>query len=162
VGSPNHAQKIRCRIPTRGAAADYVHAAAKWVKPNTGVICIAETARTEGEQGMRTAIQETQLQVLRRLDVITRTGLPPRFSIWVLNKPVPTHGASSNDMANNSFPIETMTIRNHHDQTRTLQYVDAMERMGWVDFEQTRQKRKQPLDSTTTTTTTTTTAPVHG
>jgi tRNA1(Val) A37 N6-methylase TrmN6 len=88
VASANHSQKIRCRIPTRGAAADYVAAAARLIKPNNlGVICIVETARPEGEQGMRQAIHEHGLIVVRRLDVITRTGLPPRFSCWVLTKP---------------------------------------------------------------------------
>ena len=41
-----------------------------------------------------------------------------------------------------SFPIETLTIRNK-DQSRTIEYVDALDIMGWVDFEQTKEKLKQ-------------------
>ena len=160
VASENHSQKVRCRIPTRGAAADYVTAAARLIKPG-GIICIVETARKEGEEGMLQAIHENRLKVLKRLDVITRTGLPPRFSCWVLtnnNKKQIKNDQLTNDKNEKpdssntidetfvnqqenevNFCIKTLTIRNK-DQSRTLEYVDAIENMGWVDFEQTREK----------------------
>ncbi len=160
VASENHSQKIRCRIPTRGAAADYVAAAARLIK-SEGVICIAETARKEGEDGMIQAIQEHGLKVLKRLDVITRTGLPPRFSCWLLTKPAKRketkdkceHVDTINDLetldkstgekdAALDFLVETLTIRNS-DKSRTLEYVDAMEKMGWVDFERTRENMEE-------------------
>lgn len=137
VASQNHAQKIRCRVPTRGAAADYVGAASRLIK-SEGIICIAETARKEGEEAMLGAIQEHGLTVLKRLDVITRTGLPPRFSCWLLT----TQEESIDDtiqQSPSSFMIETLTIRDAN-QNRTLEYVAAMESMGWVDFEETRSK----------------------
>jgi tRNA1(Val) A37 N6-methylase TrmN6 len=155
VASQNHSQKIRCRIPTRGAASDYVATAAKLIKKDDGIICIAETARKEGEDAMWQAIQQHGLRVLRRLDVITRTGLPPRFSCWLLTNnhqgtstmeyPAGTSNedciVSTPTSENNTCLIETLTIRNE-DQSRTLDYVEAMESMGWVDFERTREKIK--------------------
>jgi len=160
VGSQNHSQKIRCRIPTRGTASDYVTAASKHIRHPDGIFCIVETARKEGEEGMWKAIHENNLHVLKRLDVIPRTGLPPRFSCWLLT---PQNVANQNDVDNNTNNknlnksindetttttttrkntciIETLTIRNK-DQSRTLEYVEAMESMGWVDFERTKEKQ---------------------
>ena len=171
VASQNHSQKIRCRVPTRGAAADYVTAAARLIRKPDGIICIAETARKEGEDAMWEAIHQNELAVLRRLDVITRTGLPPRFSCWLLTtKEGAHHKKKKNNIHNEddddetrldlnllgsstshksgtrerSCRIETLTIRNE-DQSRTLEYVEAMESMGWVDFEMTKEKKKMGL-----------------
>jgi tRNA1(Val) A37 N6-methylase TrmN6 len=154
VASQNHSQKVRCRVPTRGAASDYVAAAARLIRKPDGIICIAETARKEGEDGMWEAIQKHGLYVLRRLDVITRTGLPPRFSCWLLTtRDLSTnHGNTDHETLStrdNNFVIETLTIRNE-DQSRTLEYVEAMESMGWVDFEMTKEKMTSTVEQETT------------
>ncbi|KAL3931616.1 MAG: hypothetical protein SGBAC_011223, partial [Bacillariaceae sp.] len=72
VASENHAQKIRCRVPTRGAAADYVAAAARLLEAN-GIFCMVETARHEAEQAVLQAVEQHQLVVLNRIDVVSRT-----------------------------------------------------------------------------------------
>jgi hypothetical protein len=151
VASQNHSQKVRCRVPTRGAASDYVAAAARLIRKPDGIICIAETARKEGEDGMWEAIRKHGLHVLRRLDVISRTGLPPRFSCWLLTtKDFSTdHGNTDHQETlstrDNNIMIETLTIRNE-DQSRTLEYVEAMESMGWVDFEMTKEKMTSTVE----------------
>eukprot|EP00934_Nitzschia_sp_Nitz4_P007005 Nitzschia sp. Nitz4//scaffold311_size21207//12984//14279//NITZ4_008623-RA/size21207-processed-gene-0.52-mRNA-1//-1//CDS//3329547389//6995//frame0 len=144
VASENHAQKIRCRVPTRGAASDYLVAAAKRIRrgdkdkgEEPGVVVLVETARSEAEQALLQTIQEVQFRVIYRLDVITRTGLPPRFSCWVMAPKTET--AAKDDKEAPTFPIEFLTIRNA-DQSRTIEYVESMESMGWVDFERTREK----------------------
>ncbi|CAJ1953944.1 unnamed protein product [Cylindrotheca closterium] len=145
VASENHSQKIRCRVPTRGAASDYVAAAARLLKPN-GIFVIVETARQEAEQCVMEAAEQHQLGVWNRVDVITRTGLPPRFSCWVMGKRRTSY-SENNDIGSTttapsswkSFPITTLTLRDEN-QIRTEEYVDAMEMMGWIDFEDSRQQ----------------------
>jgi hypothetical protein len=100
------------------------------------------------------AIQKHGLHVLRRLDVITRTGLPPRFSCWLLTTrdSSTNHGNTDHETfstRDNNFVIETLTIRNE-DQSRTLEYVEAMESLWWVDFEMTKEKMTSTVEQETT------------
>ena len=181
VASENSGQKIRCRVPTRGAASDYLETAARLIRSDgKGRICIVETSRKEAELAILETLQKLpQIQVLRRLDVITRTGLPPRFSCWVFTKRRISSSSGNGDNSNDnqvsssngetaaactgtprdesrvrkeksetahpapsspfSFPIGTLTIRNK-DQSRTMEYVESLDIMGWVDFEQTKEK----------------------
>jgi hypothetical protein len=151
VASENHSQKIRCRVPTRGAASDYVAAAARLLKPN-GIFVMVETARQEAEQCVVKAADQHKLGIWKRIDVVTRTGLPPRFSCWVMGKrktsttPFKNADKNHNDCTPpssvRSFPITTFTLRDEN-QIRTAEYVDAMEMMGWIDFEDSRQLRAQ-------------------
>jgi tRNA1(Val) A37 N6-methylase TrmN6 len=134
VASENHSQKIRCRVPTRGAAAEYVQAAARLLASD-GIFVMVETARKEGEQAVLETATSCKLQVIRRLDIVTKTGLPPRFSCWVMRR----RQAQDDENSQQLFNIETFTLRNV-DQMRALEYVEAMEKMGWIDFENTRQK----------------------
>eukprot|EP00466_Bigelowiella_natans_P019002 jgi/Bigna1/67932/fgenesh1_pg.5_\ len=84
--SANHAQKIRCRIPTRGAAVDYVDAAESLLAPG-GVFVMVEAAHRESAEAVETAVaKHALLQVKKRIDIIPRVGLPPRFSCWVITK----------------------------------------------------------------------------
>lgn len=138
VASENHAQKIRCRVPTRGAASDYVAAAARLLEAN-GIFCMVETARHEAEQAVLQAVEQHKLVVLKRIDVVTRTGLPPRFSCWVIGT---RRRNDSSSATPSSFPITTFTLRDEN-QIRTTEYVDAMEMMGWIDFEDSRQRRAE-------------------
>ncbi|KAG7361581.1 alpha/beta fold family hydrolase [Nitzschia inconspicua] len=143
VASQNHEQKIRCRIPTRGGASDYIRTAARLLKETDenatdggGVFCMVEAAFEKASDAVSGTAKECGMKIERRLDVITREGLPPRFSCWVMTKPRITHGTRDGEDENQlpSFPIETMTLRNA-DLSRTKQYSAAMECMGWVDFE---------------------------
>jgi tRNA1(Val) A37 N6-methylase TrmN6 len=156
VASENHAQKVRCRVPTRGAASDYIVAAEKLLEEG-GVLVLVETARHEGAAAILATIASLNMTVKKRIDVVTRTGLPPRFSCWVILKQRTIGNLSSkedngsvkvvantNDRANPTkgecvFPISTFTLRDR-DQRRTFEYTEAMDEMGWIDFENTRYK----------------------
>ena len=153
VESQNHDQKIRCRVPTRGSASDYIHAASRLLKDegehkgengndsnstsSCGVFVMVEAAFHKAEAAVLSTAKECGMRIERRLDVITREGLPPRFSCWVMTKPAKQPAAS--ESVDVLFPIETLTLRNA-DLSRTNEYSQAMELMGWVDFE----KRRDP------------------
>ena len=192
VASQNHEQKVRCRVPTRGGAPDYIEAASRFLMEENsdnesegeetttsdakkschaknrteGVFCMVEAAFDKAEAGVLEAVKKFNMRVRRRVDVITRTGLPPRFSCWVMTKKSTNSNAGASAMeASNSekanddktqntdnneenkgsdngsdvFPIEILTLRNA-DFTRTKEYTDAMEIMGWVDFEKSKPK----------------------
>ena len=150
VASENHSQKIRCRVPTRGAASDYIAAAARLLGPN-GIFVMVETARQEAKHAVMEAIEQHQLGIWKRIDVITRTGLPPRFSCWVLGKQTSCFGSNDSTRkpsSTTSYPIITFTLRDEQ-QIRTQEYVDAMEIMGWIDFEDSRQKWTQEENAET-------------
>lgn len=192
VASQNHEQKVRCRVPTRGGAPDYIEAASRFLmeensskggetttsdakKPchskNEGVFCMVEAAFDKAEAGVLEAVKKFNMRVRRRVDVVTRTGLPPRFSCWVMTKKrTDTNAAmeASNiekadddktentdnnednkigDNDSDTFPIEILTLRNA-DFTRTKEYTDAMEIMGWVDFEKSKLKIEKTAEET--------------
>ena len=196
VASQNHEQKVRCRVPTRGGAPDYIEAASRFLieenenkndkseekhlvddihddRPiaynGEGVFCMVEAAFDKAEAGVLSAVKKFNMRVRRRVDVITRSGLPPRFSCWVMTKrkTITTNQSTSRVLScdegnsdkeiNNSksgvenntddceaFPIETFTLRNA-DLTRTKEYSNAMEIMGWVDFEKSKSKIEKSL-----------------
>ena len=151
VASQNHEQKVRCRVPTRGGAPDYIEAASKYLMEERssdetedkaeGVFCMVEAAFDKAEAGVLDAVKRFNMRVRRRVDVVTRSGLPPRFSCWVMTKKntkaAKEEGESSK--SNDKFPIETLTLRNA-DFSRTKEYTEAMEIMGWVDFEKSKLK----------------------
>jgi tRNA1(Val) A37 N6-methylase TrmN6 len=145
VGSQNHEQKIRCRIPTRGGAADYIRTAARLLeetegddrKSQGGLFCMVEAAFEKARNAVLQTAQVCGMKIERRLDVITREGLPPRFSCWVMTKPktIPGRILGENGTDNvKSFLIETLTLRKA-DFSRTKEYSAALECMGWIDFE---------------------------
>ncbi len=166
VASQNHEQKVRCRVPTRGGAPDYVEAASRFLMEENsgknnraeGVFCMVEAAFDKAEAGVLAAVKKFNMRVRRRVDVITRTGLPPRFSCWVMtkkrsfdaNEEVSTtmkdskseeasESSEKNKEYEDKFPIDTLTLRNA-DFSRTKEYTNAMEIMGWVDFEKSKLK----------------------
>lgn len=146
VTSNNHMQKIRCRVPTRGGGRDYVKTAARLLADD-GVFVMVEAAFDRAEAAVLQAVEETgSLRVKRRVDVVTRKGLPPRFSCWVVTKKQDEskEDAQVNDVERSSdgqdqkqrkLPVQTFTLR-RSDLTRTAEYSEAMQKMGWVDFEQ--------------------------
>ncbi|VEU38798.1 unnamed protein product [Pseudo-nitzschia multistriata] len=197
VASQNHEQKVRCRVPTRGGAPDYIATASRFLleeesdettsanhvdagshatNSGGGVFCMVEAAFDKAEAGVLAAVEKHNMRVQRRVDVITRTGLPPRFSCWIMTKKkvstnhkkaIPTNNLSKNETNDNAqtvsdadgnrkeikrdnssekspFPIETLTLRNA-DLSRTKEYTNAMEIMGWVDFEKSRHKTVKKL-----------------
>lgn len=168
VASQNHEQKVRCRVPTRGGAADYIHAASRLLVDSSyddagsgslggGVFCMVEAAFEKAEVAVLEAVEASGMAVQRRLDVITRSGLPPRFSCWVMTKkgmchaveshpinPETSTAASSTSSTNEPFPIQTLILRNK-DLTRTDEYTTAMEEMGWVDFERSKSKPEKTV-----------------
>jgi len=166
VASQNHEQKVRCRVPTRGGAPDYIEAASQFLieessddnNTTEGVFCMVEAAFDKAEAGVLAAVKKFNMRVRRRVDVITRTGLPPRFSCWVMTKKSSSksneevtatlkdnkseeanENTENNKDHDDKFPIETLTLRNA-DFSRTKEYTDAMEIMGWVDFEKSKLK----------------------
>ena len=194
VASQNHEQKVRCRVPTRGGAPEYIEAASRFLMEEScedileredsinciekgcpvetraeGVFCMVEAAFDKAEASVLDAVKQFNMRVLRRVDVITRAGLPPRFSCWVMSKKNSSKtntGASTTTTFNpksrsceeatkknneeskndgDEFPIETLTLRNA-DFTRTKEYTDAMEIMGWVDFEKSKLKLDKSLE----------------
>ena len=205
VASQNHEQKVRCRVPTRGGAPNYIETASRFLleeecnerdgttakndnhaspppSNSEGVFCMVEAAFDKAEAGVLAAVKKFNMRVRRRVDVVTRVGLPPRFSCWVMTKKnastikkvtatVGSHinnndadeilvetsgenkeGGNSNDNGSkisidtdtDKFPIETLTLRNA-DLTRTKEYTNAMEIMGWVDFEKSKSKTAKTL-----------------
>lgn len=188
VASQNHEQKVRCRVPTRGGAPDYIEAASRFLLEEQhdggkqtenensapaatreeGVFCMVEAAFDKAEAGVLEAVKKHNMRVRRRVDVITRTGLPPRFSCWVMTKKkcstnhkatsetfhkdsdsddkelLGTLESTSEKDKDNNFPIETLTLRDA-DLTRTKEYTDAMQIMGWVDFEKSQSKRAKNM-----------------
>jgi len=200
VGSQNHEQKVRCRVPTRGGAPDYIEAASRFlteekcnkytevtetvnnvnndcpiVNISEGVFCMVEAAFDKAEAGVLDAVKKFNMRVRRRVDVVTRFGLPPRFSCWVMTKKytsktneedsflafndgsngkevVDNENAEKNEEKNNdgcdTFPIETFILRNA-DLTRTKEYTNAMEIMGWVDFEKSKSKTDKSMQDIT-------------
>jgi hypothetical protein len=164
VASQNHEQKVRCRVPTRGGAPDYIKAASRYLMEENcdesieggqttdnanhheGVFCMVEAAFEKAEAGVLDAVKKFNMRVRRRIDVVTRFGLPPRFSCWVMTKKnsrkTKNEGSNTND--SDTFPIETLVLRNA-DLTRTKEYTDAMEIMGWVDFEKSQRKKEKSL-----------------
>jgi tRNA1(Val) A37 N6-methylase TrmN6 len=148
VCSQNHEQKIRCRIPTLGGASDYIRTAARLLKETEdddhqgqgGLFCMVEAAFEKARNAVLQTAQECGMKIERRLDVITREGLPPRFSCWVMTKPTakPHRNLGKNGtddvVGRTSYLIETLTLRNA-DFSRSKQYSAALECMGWVDFE---------------------------
>jgi len=178
VASQNHEQKVRCRIPTRGNASDYIKAASRLLMEevdctndtiknsdtleNTrkdegeGVFCMVEAAFEKAEAAVLDAVKKYKMRVQRRVDVVTKVGLTPRFSCWVMTKKSISNikkkaDSDENTTANTStmisgnsnekydFPVEIFTLRNA-DLTRTEEYTNAMEIMGWVDFEKYKNK----------------------
>lgn len=140
VPSQNHSQKVRCRVPTRGAAADYVETAARLLT-SKGIFVMVEKSSKEAEFAVRQAADNAGLRVQKRIDIVTRTGLPPRFSCWVMmmmSKVVLDDDGSEKE----EFPISNFTLRDEN-QKRTMEYVNAMEAMGWIDFENTKTKKQQ-------------------
>ena len=137
VSSQNHSQKIRCRVPTRGAACDYVKAAARLLSPS-GIFVMVETSRKEAEHAVLEAVHGCNLQVVKRLDVIPRKGLPSRFSCWVISK------KQSRSSESGSYPISQLLLRLDVDENykRSNEYVDAMTSMGWINFEKFKALRK--------------------
>mmetsp|Transcript_18187 Transcript_18187/g.32797 ORF Transcript_18187/g.32797 Transcript_18187/m.32797 type:complete len:119 (+) Transcript_18187:1-357(+) len=103
---------------------------------------MVEAAFDKAEAAVLETAQKFGMKVQRRLDVVTRSGLPPRFSCWVMTKAKrnpQNDGEDYDDINKNSdghykFPVESLTLRNA-DLTRTNEYSAAMEVMGWVDFE---------------------------
>ena len=201
VASQNHEQKVRCRVPTRGGAPNYIEAASRFLMEekfdqkiegggetangvdtyspietsSEGVFCMVEAAFDKAEANVLDAAKKFNMRVRRRVDVVTRFGLPPRFSCWVMTKKNTSkinegasttacdNGSSSsketvNKKAENkeeknnddydSFPIEIFTLRNA-DLTRTKEYTNAMEIMGWVDFEKSKRKTNKSLKEIT-------------
>jgi tRNA1(Val) A37 N6-methylase TrmN6 len=130
VPSENHNQKVRCRIPTRGGASSYIETASRLLSKDNGVFCMVEAAFDKAASAVLHTAQTCRMKIHRRLDVITRAGLPPRFSCWVMVKMKEDEDSRVND-----FLVESFTLRNS-DFTRTKEYSSAMEVMGWVDFEQ--------------------------
>lgn len=187
VASQNHEQKVRCRVPTRGGAPDYIATASRFLLEEScdedgvgseGVFCMVEAAFDKAKAGVLQAAKKHGMRVRRRIDVVTRVGLPPRFSCWVMtkksnsetNKATPavstmaTDGEANGNEGNKTesnntgekntegkdgFPIETLTLRNA-DLTRTEEYTNAMEIMGWVDFEKFKSKREKSLNEVVT------------
>jgi hypothetical protein len=188
VASQNHNQKVCCRIPTRGCASDYIQAASRLlleegdynsdtgVNIDGGVFCMVEAAFNKAEADVLDTVEKCNMRVRRRVDVVTRFGLEPRFSCWVMTKKksdskndkkksdssdktttantsssTTTSSGNSNDNKlkcsgdiKYDFPIEIFTLRNA-DLTRTEEYSNAMEIMGWVDFEKCKkQSGKEP------------------
>jgi hypothetical protein len=151
VASQNHDQKVRCRVPTRGSASDYIRAASRLLKSEEkndvikvnggvssfegGVFCMVEAAFDKAEAAVLDTVKQCGMRIERRVDVVTREGLPPRFSCWVMTKPA--EQVSTDKKVDGSFPIETLTLRNA-DLSRSHGYSRAMELMGWVDFEKTK------------------------
>ena len=191
VASQNHNQKVCCRVPTRGCASDYIKAASRLLLEegdytastdiDGGVFCMVEAAFNKAEADVLDTVEKCNMRVRRRIDVVTRFGLEPRFSCWVMTKKkksdsknnknkfdsdrttTANKSSSSTTSSGNSndnilkkcsgdikydFPIETFTLRNA-DLTRTEEYSNAMEIMGWVDFEkyknQAEKKRTKQL-----------------
>ena len=146
VASQNHDQKVRCRVPTRGSASDYIEAASRLLadEKDGGVFCMVEAAFDKAEAAVIETAQKCGMQIERRLDVITRAGLPPRFSCWVMTKGETVNGTNPNKDALDTFSIETLTIRNT-DLTRTKDYSAALEVMGWVDFEKSKCKSEKTM-----------------
>ena len=136
ISSQNHNQKVRCRVPTRGAACDYIKAAARLLS-SSGVFVMVETSRKEAEVAVLNAVKECKMKVIKRLDVIPRQGLPSRFSCWVIQKDVAPMHSPSVGPQHCSFPITEMMLRlsdeDHHQ--RSKEYSRAMQRMGWINFE---------------------------
>jgi tRNA1(Val) A37 N6-methylase TrmN6 len=158
VASANHAQKVRCRVPTRGAASDYIQAAERLLEEG-GILVLVETARQEGAAAILATVQELEssMQVVKRIDIVTRAGLPPRFSCWVILKRTVNLSkkdgrvvkVATDERANpvdECFPISTFTLRDL-EQRRTLEYTEAMDEMGWIDFENTRYKLVSSSDN---------------
>jgi len=134
VASPNHPQKVRCRMPTRGRATEYIAAASRLLQPQEppggGIFVMVEAAFATAEAAVLAAVVQYQMTVVRRVDVVTRCGLAPRFSCWVM-----TTTTTTNDNTTTSpFPVEIFTLRDSN-LKRTHEYTRAMEAMGWVDFE---------------------------
>ena len=175
VPSQNHHQKVRCRVPTRGAAADYVAAAARLLAA-AGVFVMVEAAREQAAAAVWAAVARHGLVVARRLDVVTRDGLAPRFSCWVIQRrpsPPPcaatadggegsdrqaggggargqqAGGSSSADPDGGSFAVTTLTLRAERTLRRTPEYVAAMEKMGWIDYEGRVDSGRQQLAAAT-------------
>jgi tRNA1(Val) A37 N6-methylase TrmN6 len=147
VASQNHDQKVRCRVPTRGSASDYIDTASRLLADddkNGGVFCMVEAAFEKAEATVIETAQKCGMTIERRLDVITRAGLPPRFSCWVMTKGKTVSGRNPNKDATNTFSIGTLTIRNT-DLTRTEEYSAALEVMGWVDFEKSKCKSEKKM-----------------
>ena len=126
IASENHSQKVRCRVPTRGAASDYVETAARLLADD-GIFVMVESARKEAETAVLEASENYNLKILKVVDIITRSGLPPRFSCWVMSR---RHAKSDSE----EFQRTSFTLRNS-DLKRSLEYQKAMETMGWIDFE---------------------------
>jgi hypothetical protein len=190
VASQNHNQKVCCRIPTRGCASDYIKAASRLLLEegdhtasniDGGVFCMVEAAFNKAEADVLDTVETCNMRVRRRVDVVTRFGLEPRFSCWVMtkkksdsknskeksdsDKTTTANTSSSTTSSGNSndnklkcsgdikydFPIETFTLRNA-DLTRTQEYSNAMEIMGWVDFEKCKKQSGKEADDTTNST----------
>lgn len=178
VASQNHEQKVRCRVPTRGGAMDYIEVASRFLMEEKlensieypdgnvreGVFCMVEAAFDKAEAAVLDAVKKFNMRVRRRVDVVTRSGLPPRFSCWVMTKKNSSKidkedSTTASCQADNEetkskkesntdgcdpFPIEIFTLRNA-DLSRTIEYTHAMEVMGWVDFEKSKSKRNKTM-----------------
>mmetsp|Transcript_34689 Transcript_34689/g.83937 ORF Transcript_34689/g.83937 Transcript_34689/m.83937 type:complete len:437 (-) Transcript_34689:124-1434(-) len=136
--SANHRQKVRCRVPTRGAAASYVEAAGRLLAKN-GVFVMVEASHRENEKAVLEAVERMKLRVVRRLDVVTRVGLPTRFSAWVITRLKSTANVGKDSPLKNitEFKTSTFVLRLGREQNfkRSPEYLAAMKSMGWIDFE---------------------------
>ena len=145
---------------------------------------MVEAAFNKAEADVLDTVEKCNMRVRRRIDVVTRFGLEPRFSCWVMTKKkksdsknnkkqsdsdktttVNTSSSSTTSSGNSNdnilkkcsgdtkyeFPIETFTLRNA-DLTRTEEYSNAMEIMGWVDFEKYKKQSGEEADETTNST----------
>ena len=90
---------------------------------------MVEAAFATAEAAVLAAVVQYQMTVVRRVDVVTRCGLAPRFSCWVMTTTTTNHTTT-----NSPFPVEIFTLRDSN-LKRTHEYTRAMEAMGWVDFE---------------------------
>lgn len=121
-------------MPTRGRATEYIAAASRLLHtqeepPGGGIFVMVEAAFATAEAAVLAAVVQYQMTVLRRVDVVTRCGLAPRFSCWVMTTTTTNHNTT-----NSPFPVEIFTLRDSN-LKRTHEYTRAMEAMGWVDFE---------------------------
>ena len=162
ISSQNHNQKVRCRVPTRGAACDYVEAASRLLS-DRGIFVMVETSRKEAENAVLDAVKQFNLSVIRRLDVIPRKGLPSRFSCWVIEKKrtgvindVKFDANSSKQSTARTFPVSNFLLRlgeeDHH--RRSEEYVNSMKKMGWINFEEFKITKDMEVNLTNNTTAT--------
>ena len=100
---------------------------------------MVESARKEAETAVLEASENYNLKILKVVDIITSSGLPPRFSCWVMSR---RHARSDSE----EFQRTSFTLRNS-DLKRSLEYQKAMETMGWIDFENIKKDSEGALNA---------------